>query len=128
GREEEDFMAPALRGVRRSVRLVPPSLVVLLILISSSTSMAQSRKISGVTFTLPAEWNAAQQGDGLTRIVSPDGNAMIIVMPGDKCSGDLNEGFKVTWDSLRQGLGIKQVVSGGEPQAGKADARHESVS
>lgn len=123
-------MAPALCDVRRLLRLVLSSLVAFPTLISGPPSMAQNpqaRKVGNVTFTPPSGWKVGEPADGLTKVVSPEGNAMIVVMAGGKFPGDLRDGFKLTWDSLRQGLGIEQVVSGGEPETKQTYASFESV-
>jgi len=89
---------------------------------------ADAMRAGDSTFTPPDGWAVQAQKDGLVRIVSPDGNAMILVMPGNPFEGDLSEAFDKTWATLRQGLKIDKVVSGGEAESGKTEGGFEFVS
>ena len=80
------------------------------------------------TFTPPDDWTVKTQPDGLVRIVSPDENAMILVMPGNPYDGDLRDAFDKSWAALRQGFKVKDVVKGGDAESGKTEGGYEFVS
>ena len=54
---------------------------------------AETARAGDATFTPPDDWAVKTQPDGLVRIVSPDENAMILVMPGNPYDGDLQDAF-----------------------------------
>ena len=111
-------------------RFATPTVVrlILVVLLSvAAVHAADAMRAGEATFTPPDGWKVQKQGDGLVRVVSPDENAMILVMPGEAHDGDLEPLFETTWKKLRQGLEIEEVVSGGTPKAATTDAGYESV-
>ena len=96
---------------------------------SLAAAVAADRMQAGdAAFTPPEGWAVQKQADGLVRIISPDQNAMILVMPGSAFDGDLEEAFDKTWGALKKGLKIEKVLSGGEGEAGKTEGGYETVS
>jgi hypothetical protein len=106
------------------------SIIVLSVALAAAASAraAGAARAGDATFTPPDDWAVNTQPDGLVRIVSPDQNAMILVMPGNPYDGDLQDAFDKSWASLRQGFKVKDVVKGGEAEAGKTEGGYEFVS
>src|ERR1051325_9334768 len=103
---------------------------VLLIAILVSTGVAggaDAMRAGEATFTPPEGWKTQSQPDGLVRLVAPDDNAMILVMPGGTFDGDLGDAFGKTWTALRQGLKVQKVLKGGQPESRVNGKGYETV-
>jgi len=97
------------------------------VFVAAAARGADAMRAGPATFTPPEGWSVKSQPDGLVRIVSPDDGAMILVMPGAAFEGELAEGFDKTWAVLRQGLKVKKVLKGGEPESRVNGKGYETV-
>jgi hypothetical protein len=101
--------------------------MMIVVAVCATGGWAQEQRVGDAMFTPPKDWKLVRQADGVMRMLSPDGNGMLIVMGGDRFPGDLKEGFDVTWEGLLQGLDLRSVDKAVAPEAGQT-VGFESVS
>ena len=66
-----------------------------------SAAAADRMQAGEAVFAPPDGWAVKEQANGVVKIVSPEENAVILVMPADRFDGDLEQGFAATWEALR---------------------------
>jgi hypothetical protein len=101
--------------------------LVSVLFVAAADRGADPMRAGPATFTPPEGWSVKSQPDGLVRIVSPDDNATIMVMPAPPFDGDLGEAFDTTWAALKKAIKVQKVVKGGQAETRVNGKGYETI-